>query len=313
MRGPFERSRGLAARAPEGPLVVARAVPEAPADEDPRLRPLAPERVAALMARARRFLGPAVWLTRPVFHGLEHVPDARPLMFVGNHTVYGVLDVPFLFSELYERKGIFLRSLGDRLHFGIPGWRELVESYGVVNASPAACGRLLDAGECVLVFPGGAREVNKRKGERYELLWKNRLGFARVALQHGATIVPFSAVGIEDAFRILIDGDEVMRSPLGKVLRRLDVRADVLPPLSRPGRPERLYFRFAPPVSVEPFRGRTDDEACWEVRRQTACAIEEGIALLRAERDRERATRPAARLRAKVAGWRSRPPERRDD
>ncbi len=39
-------------------------------------------------------------------------------------------------------------------------------------------------GELVMVFPGGAREVNKRKNERYKLV-ENRLGFARLAIQHG--------------------------------------------------------------------------------------------------------------------------------
>nr|HMS80226.1 hypothetical protein [Burkholderiaceae bacterium] len=33
------------------------------------------------------------------------------------------------------------------------------------------------AGESVLVFPGGGREVFKHKGERYHLIWKNRPGY----------------------------------------------------------------------------------------------------------------------------------------
>ena len=40
--------------------------------------------------------------------GAEHLPDplaakARPLLFVGNHTRFGLYDLPFLVCELYLR------------------------------------------------------------------------------------------------------------------------------------------------------------------------------------------------------------------
>jgi hypothetical protein len=38
----------------------------------------------------------------------------------------------------------------------------------------------------VLVYPGGGREVAKRKGEKYQLLWKERVGFARLAIEAAA-------------------------------------------------------------------------------------------------------------------------------
>jgi 1-acyl-sn-glycerol-3-phosphate acyltransferase len=66
-------------------------------------------------------------------------------------------------------------------------------------------------GELVTVFPGGGREVNKRKNEQYKLVWKNRLGFARLAIQHGYPIVPFASVGAEH-------GDP-NRSVIGRLLR----------------------------------------------------------------------------------------------
>jgi hypothetical protein len=37
----------------------------------------------------------------------------------------------------------------------------------------------------VLVFPGGGREVTKRKGEAHKVIWKERTGFARMAIEHG--------------------------------------------------------------------------------------------------------------------------------
>ncbi len=64
-----------------------------------------------------------------------------------------------------------------------------------------------------MVFPGGGREVNKRKNERYKLVWKNRLGFARLAIQHAYPIVPFASVGAEHGIDIVLDTDSPLMAP----------------------------------------------------------------------------------------------------
>ena len=51
----------------------------------------------------------------------------------------------------------------------------------------------------VLVFPRRRPEVNKRRGEKYQLMWKERIGFARLAIQYSYPIVPFAAVGAEES------------------------------------------------------------------------------------------------------------------
>lgn len=256
---------------------------------------------ARTMRQALALLRPLRRLASPVFHGLDGVPASRPLLFVGNHTIYGVLDVPFLFAELYEQKGIFLRSLGDHAHFKVPGWRDFLTRFGTVDGTRANCARLMQEGECILVFPGGGREVAKRKGERYQLIWKNRLGFARLAIAHGCTIVPFSAVGVDDAFDILVDGDDVLATPLGRVLRRLGVREEALMPIPLGFRPERLYFRFGRPISTRRFRGQADDEArCRELRDQVQAAVADGIRFLLAERERDPDRALGARLRRRT-------------
>ena len=168
-------------------------------------------------------LRPLRWLASPVLAGLDLLPAERPLLFVGNHTLFGVLDAPMLIAELYRLAGIVLRPLGDDLHFKVPGWAWATRRIGAVPASPDACARLMRAGEAILVFPGGAREVAKRKGEKYKLVWGERTGFARLAIQHACTIVPFSCVGVEDAFDIVADAEDIAASPLGRALERLGI------------------------------------------------------------------------------------------
>ena len=50
----------------------------------------------------------------------------------------------------------------------------------------------------------------RRKGEAYRLVWKQRTGFARLAIEHGYDIIPFGSVGPDEAFDILFDANDVM-------------------------------------------------------------------------------------------------------
>jgi hypothetical protein len=126
-----------------------------------------------------------------------------------------------------------------------------------LSANPAAQQRtlLLDA------------QVNKRKGEEYKLIWKDKPDFVRMAAKTNALIIPFAAVGGDDAFDVAMDTDEVLSNPvLGPLARRLAKQVfkgtpledsdDAFSPVTKlPGlgvpsllplpKLERLYFRWA--------------------------------------------------------------------
>lgn len=259
---------------------------------------------AAVIAAVRTLLAPWRWLTRPRFYGLTNVPNDRPVVLVGNHTLMGVLDVPLMMVGLHERRGVWPRPLGDHIHFAVPGWRDLLTYLGTVEGTRENCRALMAAGESILVFPGGAREVFKRKGEQYRLRWSNRTGFARLAVEHGYPIVPFAAVGADDCYEIVLDAGEVRR--LLPPLRRLP-RSDEMPPLVRGvgptviPRPQRFYFFFAPPFETTHLGGAAADEpAIFALREQVRAAVEAGLAFLLSERRRD----PRRRLLARVAGTR---------
>jgi 1-acyl-sn-glycerol-3-phosphate acyltransferase len=242
----------------------------------------------------RTAIAPWKLLTAPVFFGLERVPRERPALFVGNHTLMGMLDVPLMILELLDECGVLIHPLGDHIHFQIPLWRELVASFGVVDASPESCSELMRDGKSIVVFPGGGREVFRRKGEKYQLLWKERVGFARMAAEHRYPIVPFASVGADDCFDIVVDGDDLLRSPLGPVVERLSPRPDLMPPLVRGiglsplPRPERFYFHFGDPIETAHLEGRSDDAAAvFAVREQVREAVEAGIEFLLAEQGRD--------------------------
>jgi|SRR5271165_3332505 len=240
-----------------------------------------------------------LWLTlarvwhRPSFTGLEHVDPSRPMMFVGNHTLYGVQDVPHILYELARVRGVFPRTLADRAHFAIPVWGELLTAAGCVKGTRENCMALMRAGQHVMVFPGGAREVFKRKGESYRLIWKERIGFVQLAAAYGYTITPFASLGGDDSLQILLDAGDIMKSPLGRLLRASGVAekylrgGEELPPLVRGvgltwvPKPERFYVSFGRPISTRRYRRRTEDvDAMRELRSEVASSIEAQLAQL---------------------------------
>ncbi|CAJ1423520.1 unnamed protein product [Effrenium voratum] len=80
----------------------------------------------------------------------------------------------------------------DPLPYPFPGSRELFEKFKVQPVSARNLLRSLAGDGAALLFPGGAREVFKRKGEEYQLFWPEQSDLVRLAARANATIVPFS-------------------------------------------------------------------------------------------------------------------------
>jgi 1-acyl-sn-glycerol-3-phosphate acyltransferase len=265
------------------------------------------------LAAARVLLEPWRLLTSPLFYNVDRVPTDRPFLLVGNHSLMGVLDVPLMLLGLHDLNGVIVRSLGDHAHFQVPLWRDLLTRFGAVDGTRENCEALMRAGEPVLVFPGGAREVFKHKGEQYHLIWKKRTGFAALAIAHGYPIVPFAAVGAEECYDILVDSDELRRTPLGPVLEWLAPRPDEFPPIVAGigplPRPQRFYFRFEAPIETRSWAGRAGEQAaCLELRAEVAGAIEHGIHFLRRVQRHDPEAALAVRLARQLARGARRPP-----
>ncbi len=236
----------------------------------------------------------------PEYLHMERADAKRPTLFVGNHSVYGVLDVMLFADGLYRQRGIVLRSLADRNHFKVPVWRDFVIHTGAVLGSRANCAALMRRGAHILVFPGGAREVFKHKGEAYRLIWKERHGFVQLAVEHGYPITPYATVGAEEAFDVLLDSGDYLKTPLGRVLKATGIADEYLrggeefPPLVRGlgltmlPRPEKLYFSIGKPIDTTCYCGRAEDaEVLGRVRTRVGQSLTRLIAELRAHRAQE--------------------------
>jgi 1-acyl-sn-glycerol-3-phosphate acyltransferase len=250
---------------------------------------LPPAPSAKSLAPVVKALAPMRRIVQPKVYGIEHVPKGGALL-VGNHTLYAVFDMILWTAELIER-GIMVRGLGEHVLFKVPMARDLLKACGIVPGTRANMRELMRRGDLILVFPGGAREVAKRKGERYQLIWKNRLGFALMAIEGRYPIVPFASMGIEDALDIVIDTDNPLMAPARKLTEKL-LKVEPLPIVRGIGltpipRPERLYFWFGEPISTLEYEGVADEDNARDLRARTAASIEAGLDFLFEEREKD--------------------------
>lgn len=278
---------------------------------------------AAALRSGTSFFEPWRRLISPWTGGLSHVREAleladkvppgrrpRAVLFVGNHGKYGLLDLPLLYlalsDELDKYGGGRLRGLAHASHFtqfdeaSGGRWARFVRALGAVPASARAYYGLLRAGERVLLFPGGAREVCRRRGEEYTLTWRETTDFVRPAARFDAVIVPFSSVGADDDCATIIDGQEVQDLPgLGDVVKRAldDAGFDKenLMPIGAPPRMGRYYFQFHGVVDTRSVRA-DDEVACQKVYDEVRVSVQTGIEELLRRREADPQRSLGARL-----------------
>ncbi|WP_280444848.1 lysophospholipid acyltransferase family protein [Nocardia brasiliensis] len=249
-------------------------------------------------------LAPLRAWTSPRFYGLDNIPAEGPVLLVGNHNLMGGIDAPLLLPEVLRRRGRLIRGLAENVLISVPGLRHFLHRYGAVRGTRGNCLAMLQRGDAVIVFPGGGREAVRRKNEKYVLKWEGRSGFARMAIEAGAPIVPVAMIGVDDAYDIVVDGDHPVLRPLRWTVQALGLRPDLTPPLLRGlgptilPRPERFYFSVGTPIDPAPWRDAPDHTAAAkELRDVTRKALEGELEFLFAERARDSGRHLTGRLR----------------
>lgn len=242
--------------------------------------PLSKEAIAEMVGQPpaslddiERLLFPLIQYFDPHYHQTENVRAGEPTMFVANHSIWSIADLllPYGVKKHLDRH---VRPLGDRMHYSpLAPQRKIFEKLGVVVGDRKVVRALMADRQDILVFPGGAREVMKRRDEKYTLQWKKRIGFLQLALEGGYSITPVGVSGGDDIFDILLDAGDILKTPLGKFLSTNELAKKVLrggeelPQLVRGlgfsmlPRPQQFHFVFGEPMKLDAYRERIDDEA----------------------------------------------------
>ena len=137
--------------------------------------------------------------------GIENVPLSGPALLVANHSGGLPYDGALLIYGIFRNHPSHrrLRTLVANFAFHSSWMSPVVRRIGGVRAASGHAKALLNAGELVGVFPEGLRGVGKLYRERYRLERFGRGGFARLAKETGAPIIPIAIVGAEEIHPVL--------------------------------------------------------------------------------------------------------------
>lgn len=120
--------------------------------------------------------------------GIEKIPREGPAILMINHSL-ATYDGFLLAVAIYESTGRICRALGDRRIFQTPFLSQCATNLGMVEGYPSAGKELLNDGHLLILSPGGMRESLRPTKEKYKILWHDRVGFARLALEAQVPII----------------------------------------------------------------------------------------------------------------------------
>lgn len=145
-------------------------------------------------------------------YDIAHVPSGRVLI-IANHAGQFAYDGAMLAVALLleARPPRLARGMSEYLFWKLPWASRAAARSGSMVGTPENCVSMLNAEECVMVFPEGARGANKPFYKRYQLQ-RFGSGFMRLALETGAPIVPVGIVGSEEQQPGLVNFEGLARS-----------------------------------------------------------------------------------------------------
>ncbi len=142
---------------------------------------------------------------------VENVPEG-PVLLVANHSgqipVDGMMVATSMLLDHHRPRVV--RSMIERWVPTLPFISYYLARCGQVLGTRENCRALLRSGECILVFPEGAKGISKTFDKRYQLQ-EFGLGFMRLALESGAPIVPVAVIGAEEQAPSLYDAKPLAR------------------------------------------------------------------------------------------------------
>ncbi len=185
-------------------------------------------------------------------HGTNNIPADGRVLLIGNHTGQLPFDAAMVGTTVLADapKPRLVRGMVERWSADLPFVSELFVRSGQIVGDPRVCARLLEAEEAVLVFPEGARGINKLFAQRYQLGDFGQ-GFMRLALQTRAPIVPFAVIGAEEQAPAIAD-----IRPLARLFG-LPAAPVIFPQMLPLPLPTRYRIWFGEPMT---FKGAVDDD-----------------------------------------------------
>lgn len=214
---------------------------------------------------------------------IEHVPTTGAAVLVANHAGAFVpydgmmMQLAVLNESALPRR---VRVVGTEILNLTPFLSHLYRKAGATFASKEDARWVLRKGSLLGAFPEGVPAFQKPHSEAYQLRRFGRGGFASLAIEAGAPIVPVAIVGSEDVHPALFSSRRLAQ--LFKLVfpqQRVDRLGVFVNPLPLP---VRWRIRFLPPI--EPPHPGSDRLTVLELAEHTRQVVQEALDEMLADR-----------------------------
>jgi len=145
--------------------------------------------------------------------GWEHIPQTGKGLYVSNHRGFMPLDAVMHLSLMFAHRNRVPRFLIIHSLLRTPFLCNFLTKLGGVVASQENATRLFDQGELVGLFPEGIRGTFSPYKTTYKLRNFSKSGFARMAVENQAPVIPAAVIGHAEIFPIIgrIDSSWVVK------------------------------------------------------------------------------------------------------
>ncbi|KAF9913457.1 diacylglycerol O-acyltransferase 1 [Lobosporangium transversale] len=174
--------------------------------------------------------------------------------------------------------GIHPRLLTLQVNFQIPFYRDYLMAHGCASVSKASCEHVLNSGpgNSIAIVIGGAQESLACKPGTLDLTLKKRLGFIKLALVNGASLVPTVAFGENDLYEVFSAKDDSKTYQVQQLVKRLC--GFTLPMFNGRGifqyavgilpRRKPVYIVVGKPIHVQKVEGSPSTEQLQELQKK---------------------------------------------
>ncbi len=130
--------------------------------------------------------------------GLEKIPKKGPVIVIANHSGFMGFDALMIVHQIHGKLKRLPRIIAHKMWFIRPEISVPARKMGLVPATMDNGFKILERGQCLLLFPEGEEGNFKPSSQAYKLR-RFRRGFVRLALRTGAPIIPSFVIGAEES------------------------------------------------------------------------------------------------------------------
>ncbi|KAH0548373.1 transmembrane protein 68 [Cotesia glomerata] len=131
--------------------------------------------------------------------GMENIPIDEPVLFVYYHGAVPI-DLYYLIAKMVLLRSKIIHTVADNFLFKVPGFAIICDVMKLIPGTVQTCSQILQEGNMLAIAPGGVYEA-QFGDSYYKLMWKNRMGFAKVAVESKVKVIPFFTRNLREAFR----------------------------------------------------------------------------------------------------------------